>query len=127
MNVVVDTSVFIDFARAKVGIFDKLINLYMKETIELYIPTIVITEFWAGDDMKIKRNIKNAEKLFFHLKRQDLNEEIAKLAGELIRNKLVTGFDSIIAATALYLNAQVATKNNKHFLKVKGIKLFSAR
>lgn len=125
MKIVIDTSVFIDFSRARLGLFKELINK-SKENIDLYTPTVVISEFWAGDDMNNKNNIKNAEKLFEKVIKIPLDEKIAKKAGELMRKKEIFGFDAIVAATALELDAQVATNNTKHFTKIKNLKLYSS-
>jgi len=46
----------------------------------------------------------------------------------LRRKRDVIGFaDSIVAATTLYLDAQLATSNKKHFENVKGIRLFEGK
>lgn len=124
MKIVIDTSVFIDFSRARVGLFKELINK-SKENADLYIPTVVLSEFWAGDDMNDKTNVKNAERLFEKVIKIPLDEKIAKSAGELMRKKEIFGFDAIVAATALELGAQVATSNTKDFSKIKNIKLYS--
>ena len=123
MKIVIDTSVFIDFSRARVGIFKELIN-QSKKGVDLYIPTIVISEFWAGDDMNIEENVRNAEKMFSRITKIPLSEDIAKKAGILMREKEVIGFDAIVAATALELGARVATSNQKHFSKIKNLKLY---
>lgn len=124
MKIVIDTSVFIDFSRARVGLFKELITK-SKENVDLYTPTVVMLEFWAGEDMNNKTNIKNAEKLFEKIIKIPLDEDIAKRAGELMRAKEVFGFDSIVAATALRIGAQVATSNTKHFSKIKNLKFYS--
>ena len=54
----------------------------------------------------------------------DFTFEIAKLTGELLREKVVDGFDAIVAATALQADAFLATSNEKHFSKVPSLKFF---
>ncbi|MEK7168508.1 MAG: PIN domain-containing protein [Patescibacteria group bacterium] len=123
MKIVVDTSVLIDFSRAHTGLFKELIVQSQKGA-DLYTPTVVMTEFWAGDDMKNESNVKSAERIFSRLIKMPLSEEIAKKAGELIRKKDAFGFDAIVAASALKIDAQVATSNTKHFSKIKNLKLW---
>jgi predicted nucleic acid-binding protein len=54
------------------------------------------------------------------------NYEIAKLAGEIVRdNKNLVEFpDAAIAATALVNEAELLTLNKKHFAGIKGLELF---
>ena len=123
-RVIVDTSKFIDYSRTEKGVYLDLYELFVEGACELFIPTVVLTEFWAGKDMNRKSNIDRAEEIFSEIKRIDADEKITKLAGELIRKQFVLGFDAIIAATALSINAEIATKNIKHFKKVPKLKLF---
>jgi predicted nucleic acid-binding protein len=120
MNIIIDSSVIIDYTRAGKGIFPKILS----PKNEIYIPTIVISELWAGKSMNRKKDAELVEKMIGIFKRMELNEDSAKIAGNLLRKNVVFGFDAIIAASALYLDAELATMNNKHFAKVKGLKLF---
>ena len=127
-KVIIDTSVVIDFTRSGTGQLPDLMETAKSDEIELFIPTAVILELWAGKSMKLPKNIAAAEKLFSGIKRIDLVESIAKLAGKLLRQNLLTDpMDAVIAASALELNAQLATGNRRHFEKVKSLRLFSAR
>ena len=124
-KVVIDTSIIIDFTRAGTGQLPDLIEAAKSDEIELFIPTVVILELWTGKSMQQSKNTAAAEKLFSGIKRIDLVESIAKLAGKLLRKNLLTGpMDAIIAASALELNAKLATGNRRHFEKVKNLRLF---
>ncbi|MEK7111015.1 MAG: type II toxin-antitoxin system VapC family toxin [Patescibacteria group bacterium] len=124
-KVVIDTSIIIDFTRAGTGQLPDLIEAAKSDEIELFIPTVVILELWIGKSMQQSKNTAAAEKLFSGIKRIDLVESIAKLAGKLLRKNLLTGpMDAIIAASALELNAKLATGNRRHFEKVKNLRLF---
>jgi predicted nucleic acid-binding protein len=120
MKIVIDSSVIIDFTRAGVGVFP---NLFSPKN-EIYVPTIVISELWAGKSMNKKENRRILEKIIKAFRRVDLDEKIARKTGELLRSGVILGFDAIIAATALSINAQLATSNLKHFQKVKNLKFF---
>lgn len=126
MKIVIDTSIFIDYSRASTGLYQNLIGGAVTGKYDLYIPTIVLLEFWSGREMNKKINITNANKLFLGINVIDLTKSIAKSAGELVRNDKMVGFDAIIAATALKISAQVATNNIKHFSKVKNLKLWKS-
>lgn len=58
--------------------------------------------------------------------RIDLNEYIARLAGELSRDakQHIQAPDYIIAACALQINATVLTLNKKHFEQIPKINLY---
>jgi tRNA(fMet)-specific endonuclease VapC len=123
--VVIDTSVIIDHSRAGIGQFKELLELKMNDDVQLYMPTIVVSELWAGSESKTKTGLSKLNKILQPFELVELSIPIAKIVGELIRDKQVFGFDAIIAASALYLKARVATGNRKHFTKVSGLKLFN--
>ena len=123
-KVVIDTSTIIDFTRAGIGQLPGLLKAAKSLELELFIPTVVILELWAGKSMKLPKNITAADKLFSGIKLIDLTESIAKLAGNLLRqNCLAQPMDAIIAASALELDAKLATNNRRHFAGIKGLKL----
>lgn len=127
MKIVIDTSIVIDFSRSGRGLFKNLIKGARENRLDLYVSTISVVEFWAGQSMKNKLKVAEAENIFSRMITIPLDEKIAKTAGELIRNDKMGGFDSIIAATALEIGAKVATNNTKHFSKIKNLKLYSTK
>ena len=125
IKIVIDPSTIIDFTRAGIGQLPELLEDAKSLELELFIPTVVILEFWAGKSMELSENIRAADKLFFGIKRIGLTESIAKLAGRLLRqNRLTSPVDAIIAATALELDAKLATGNRRHFAGIKGLKFW---
>lgn len=125
MKIVIDSSVIIDYVRAEKGIFSQLVGLARKEKAVLYVPSVVILEIWSGESMKDKSAEDLVKKLLSITKVHDLTRQLAESAGKLAREKLLDSFtDAAIAATALYLDAELATANKKHFLKVKDLKIF---
>lgn len=125
MKVVIDTSIIIDYIRGSYGVFEDLAFLSKKKSIRLYIPTVVILELWKGKSMENKDVLSKMERMLRVCKVSPLSEQIAKQAGELIRKGIIIDFiDACLAATTLYLEAQLATRNKKHFEKVRGLKLF---
>lgn len=125
MKVVIDSSIIIDYIRGSFGLFEDLAFLSKKKSIRLYIPTVVVLELWKGQSMESEDVAIKVERMLRICKISTLTEQIAKHAGELIRKGIIIDFiDACIAATALYLDAQLATQNRKHFEKVKRLKLF---
>ncbi len=127
IKVVIDTSTVIDFTRAGIGQLPDLLKRAESSGFQLFIPTVVILELWAGKSMESAKNITAADKLFSGIKRIDLTEPVAKLAGKLLReDRLTAPIDAVIAASALELDAFLATGNRRHFSRVKGLKLFDS-
>lgn len=125
VKVVIDSSVIVDYTRAGIGHFPQILTLRKAGKAKIYIPSTVILELWAGDSMAEESEEVKVNRLLAPLKRVDLTKQIAKRAGELVRLGQIDSFqDAAIAATALYLDAQLATQNRKHFEKVKRLKLF---
>jgi predicted nucleic acid-binding protein len=124
-KILIDTSVFIDYQRAGVGSFITLLELSKNDKVRLYTCSVVLMEFWAGKSLDKENVRKFAEEMFYGIEVIDLDTNIAKRAGEMIRKSEISiGFDVVVAATSLEIGAQLATSNKKHFEKVPNLKLF---
>ena len=124
-KIVVDTSIFVDYIRSKKGILPELMKLASKKQTTLYVASVVILELWAGLSMNDDDIYKKVKRLVKVAKVINLTGQLAESSGELRRKKEVIGnMDAVVAATALYLGAELATNNKKHFEKVPGLKLF---
>lgn len=126
MKVIVDSSVIIDYTRAKLGPLKDLFELRRKDKVDLILPSVVIAELWAGEEIASEAGRNKLDKLLSKFEKENFTEDIARITGDLIREKTILGFDAIIAATVLYLGAELATSNKKHFVKVKDLKFFSS-
>lgn len=124
MRVLIDTSIIIDYTRSGRGPLKELIEKNRELSLELFTSSIIISELWAGKSMSSHKEVILVEKLLEPFDIVEFNSEMAKISGKLRRDRKAEGFDSLIAATAIYLGAHVATQNAKHFEKVPGLKLF---
>ena len=125
MKVVVDSSVFIDYVRARKGLLPQLTDLVRRKKLILYIPTVVILELWTGLSMSEKGNERKMKRLLRPTKAFPLTRQLAEKSGQLLRDKVIEEFaDSVVTATALHLDAQLATGNKRHFEKAKDLKFF---
>lgn len=125
MNLVVDTSIIIDYLRGG----DKWENLLlgMKESVIFYLPTIVVFELFSGQSSKKPQIAQDLVDFTKKFQKIELTERIAQRAGELYRDihaKLEVP-DYIIAASALEERAKVVTLNRKHFEKIPGVDLYT--
>ena len=122
----VDSNIIIDHLRDKTADFETLKEESVKEEVQLIIPTVVATELFAGSETRIESKRAKIEKIISSLRLIDLDLNIARLVGFLIRDytRLKDPIDAVIAATAIHLNAPLATRNKKDFEFVEGLKFY---
>ncbi len=124
MKVVVDTSILIDYLRG--GTKWEVFITDTDKDIELFLPTIVIFELFSGTSTKNPRRRQDVADFIKQFHKIDLDERIARGAGELFRDlkKNLQVPDYIIAASALSIGATVVTLNQKHFQQIPGLDLY---
>ena len=83
----------------------------------IIVPSIVVTEFWSGKTLT-EEEIEKVERSLATVFVVPLDATIAKSAGVLRRHYKLDIGDSVIAATALAMNAAVVTRNVDDFKKV---------
>ncbi|MCL4352922.1 PIN domain-containing protein [Patescibacteria group bacterium] len=123
--IVLDTDILID----NIYGFAPWVKLFLQlEDVRLVVPTIVIAEYLNDKKAETELGEKESKKYLSWFQTQDLNEEIAYILGMILRRKMYTSgaslADLIIASTAIYLNAKLATNNKKDFAKIPGLRLF---
>lgn len=126
INILIDSSFFIEFSRTGKGEYLKLLNLASKSKVLLLTSVIVVAEYWAGKSMRKQSHISVAQRLFVDIQLYDVNEVIAKRAGEIRRDYDLDLPDALIAATALENNVQLATLNINHFDNIPGLKIWQS-
>ncbi|OGY18063.1 MAG: hypothetical protein A2784_05115 [Candidatus Chisholmbacteria bacterium RIFCSPHIGHO2_01_FULL_48_12] len=124
-RVVLDTDTLIDYSKGYAPWIDTAMQT---GSIRPVLPTIVIAEFFASKTLDDPYEIEVADRTFALFDRQDLTEPIAKTLGGLLRHKTYPvgagTADLIIAATALSLQAPLATRNTAHFRSIPGLAFF---
>lgn len=122
-TILIDTNIFIDYLRnfkPAVEFFQSII-----EREDVYFSAITEAELIAGNG---NNNPEKREKLLHFLHRWNkipVDNPMVILAGDLSRNCRTSIPDSIIAATALTVNARLLTKNVKHFDNIPNLKIKS--
>ena len=125
-NLLLDTSVLIDHLREYKPASEFLETVF-NSGILVTISSVSEMELYAGKSMEnpaIEESVNNFLKLFKVL---PVTTDIARQAGRLLRrhrHQGLTPMDAIIAGTALEHNANLITRNIKHFRMVKGIIVF---
>ncbi len=124
MKVVIDSSIIIDYLRGGKK-WEGFINSAERD-IQLFLPTVVIFELFSGNSTRNPQRLQEMISFTREFQRIDLNESLAKAAGELFRDAKIKmqAADCFIAASALEIGAQVLTFNTKHFQKIPGLILY---
>lgn len=125
---VLDTDILIDYAKG----YAPWVNDVLKGgQTSLVLPTIVIAEYFSGVSLDDEYEQKVADRTFKLFEIQDLSEGVAKILGTILRHKSypssASTADLIVAATAIYLDCPLATRNKSDFLKIPDLRLFDSK
>lgn len=122
-KLVVDTSIIIDFLRVE----DKISTILYKIAEEdLYVSIITHTELYAGKGVWEKDNVKEAlDKILKGTTIVPLDIPISEQAGKIRAQKDRSLIDSIIAATASSIGAEIVTLNLKDFQGIERISIYN--
>jgi tRNA(fMet)-specific endonuclease VapC len=123
-GMVVDTSVFIEFLRAK-NKTETTLYLIPDEN-QQYISAVTLYELIMGANNAEKMN--DIRILTDDIPVLSFNETVAKKAGEIyhtlrLSNKMVEFRDIFIAVTTIANSVPVKTLNNNHFSRIPNIRL----
>lgn len=119
----IDSDILIDYLRGSSNTRDFLFGLNQKAT--LMISAVNVVEIYSGKNIQNTNKKKIIDCFLNEFKIIPLEKNLAKEAGE-IRMKYQTPFaDAIIAASAIKSQAILATRNIKHFSKIKNLKIIS--
>lgn len=127
-SIVIDTDILIDYAKGYASWIDEYLE---GSSSQLILPTIVIAEYFASKTMEKERETRIAEKTFSLFGKQDLTQDIAKIIGKILRNNLAPATasipDIVIAATTLFLDAELATRNTRDFATIPDLRFFDPK
>lgn len=128
-QIVVDANILVDYVNGYASWLGHLLKLKdFKSDYEIILPTIVIAEYFAALSLEKKSEQKFADEMFILFRKKDLTEEIAKVLGRILRHKSylhgASIADLIIASTAIYLDAELATNNKTHFENIPALRFF---
>lgn len=119
---VIDTSIFIEFLRAKKKKNTTLAKIPLNQ--QLYISSITLYELLMGATNEQK--LKDVQLLVDGITVLPFDERIAKKSGKVYqelrkKNKLIEFRDLFIAATCLEHNVPLLTSNKKHFTRIQSL------
>jgi len=121
-GMVVDTSIFIEFLRAKDKA--KTVLFQIPEIDHIYISSVTLYELLIGANTPEKAN--DIKILTEGLPVLTFNEDVASRAAKIYQqlrqqNKMIEFRDIFIAATCIVNNLPVKTLNLKHFERIEGL------
>lgn len=125
--VILDTNIIIDHLRQKDKSTSWLRKLTEKVGAEkLGISVATIQELYVGKSVSDPQNEQMMLQTISSFEVESYSYEIAKMAGELVRNLngQLQFADAAIAATAIVNGAKLATLNFKDFTGIKGLEIY---
>lgn len=126
-NILIDTSIIIDFLRRK----DKENTLFfqlLNKKQQVFCSIITHTELYSVKSIWKSKHAKDTlTTTLSTVKVLPFSEELSQQAGKIRALENIPILDAIIAATVIYHHLSLATLNRKDFEKIKGIKLFPIR
>lgn len=121
-RILLDTSIIIDHFRQLSRENSKLSTL---TEFEWVVSAICTAELWSGQSMNTPKHLNEIEAFIISIYEYNVTTEIAKKAGEIMRDTYyrVKMADALIAATAIHLQIPLATLNYKDFNLVENLQL----
>lgn len=119
-ELVFDTSILVDHLRGTRNA-TALIEKVKDGSIIGHISILTEAELFAGRDSEDSNRRAMLIELLSLFNKMDMNEVIARIAGEFRRKYGISLADAIIAATAFILRSRLITQNMKDFTKIKEI------
>src|SRR3989344_3817115 len=126
-RVVLDADVIIDYTRnANLGL-EVLLEKNYQRVIKLFAPSVVVSELMTGQETRKSEKLEKLRRFFKKAEFVPLTYDLAERAGFLLREQRDLKLaDAIVAATCLFLNAKLATRNIKDFQGIEGLKFYTA-
>ncbi len=120
IEAVFDTNIIIDHLKG-VKKATELMEKARTGIVVGYISIYTEAELFAGKDIENDRRKAELTELLGIFNKVDVNENIARIAGEFKRKYSIPLGDAIISATAFLMRSKVFTMDIKDFSKVKEI------
>lgn len=128
-TIVLDTNILIDNVHGFAGWVDHLLT--QQQEYQLVIPTIAVAEYLTAQETETISGRLRSKNYLALFEITDLTLEIAEVLGQILRRKTYASSantaDLIIAATAIYLKAELATRNKDDFAKIPSLRFFDSK
>lgn len=123
-NILVDTDILIDYTKGKSIFLKELLETQITGKVKLFINPVIISEFFTDKSLQNKAKFRDALEFISNFSVVEINKKIGILSGEFRRKNAIDYIaDALIAATAMENGFILATRNKKHFSKIKNLKI----
>lgn len=127
MSYLLDTDICVYWLKGNENIEAKALDVGL-DSLAISFVTLSELYFGAYKSQKVKQNILNVEKLKNKLNVVEssnmVSKTFGKIKGSLVKEgKVIDDADIFIAACALVEGTILVTNNEKHFKRIKGLKL----
>jgi len=123
LNYILDSCILIDYLRGESGVYELIVK---NEKIRLSMSTITMMELMIG--ALNKREVSYIQKAFKNIDIIYINEDISKIAENLItkysKSHNLQIADALIAATSINIGATLITYNISDFRYIPNIRLY---
>ena len=116
-----DTNIIIYYLKEEKSAVDLMEKIFT-ENVAIYISTLTELELLSFSNLTPKE-IEHIENFFKIVSIIPVDSRIARIGASLRRMYKIKTIDSVIAATALFTNSILITRNLKDFKKIKNLKL----
>lgn len=127
-TIILDTDILIDNMHGYARWLD---NILRDGSYRLVIPSIVAAEYLTAQEVETKIGEKKSKEYLTSFNIQDFDFGIAEILARILRRKTYMYGTSIpdlmVASTAVYLDAPLATKNKKHFEGIPNLRFFDPK
>jgi len=127
VNYLLDTDTCIYWLKGNEDIEERALKVGLSK---IFISFVTLSELYYGayKSKRVEQNLANIGILKNKLSLMDSNESISDIFGKIKAmlekdGKIIDDADLFIAACALNDNATLVTNNEKHFKKIKGLKV----
>ncbi len=120
-NILIDTNVFVDYLRNFAPSIEFFKSIVDEENI--FFSAISETELVAGSANEDPEKKKILMAFLANLRKVPVDNPLVEYAGDISRKYSLDVPDAIIAASALYKNAKLITKNSKDFENISGLEV----
>ena len=131
MNYLLDTDIAIEYLRGNKIVVDKLIELSFEN---IYISSISLAELFYGvyNSGNVKRHLDGLLNFLEKVEILNINFEVCRIFGKIkaeLRKKgrLIDNFDLLIGSICLFNNNMLITNNDKHYKKIREIKILNIK
>jgi len=123
MQILIDTSIIIDFLRQKNKKSTQLYKLVANDN-QLAISILTHTELYSVKSVwSSKKAAEELDKILVGIKVLPITPQISTMAGEIKVKNSIDLIDAVIASTGVIEKLPLLTLNKRHFQKIKKLKL----